>query len=222
MNISFRIARKFGENFTSAVWRIVKNRQIKNRQIKFSPNKILTHYVIHNTHARIQLQERSCCSHSMYMFPLSGKDIKLVNKAVKRPLCGDLKPVTRSPRGKYNAYFPNTKQEMAQIGKYAADNGATKATTHFSKLLDSEMGESNVSIVKLSDKKTFSSVVRCAPTMPNLIGDYVIAFAVRNRQIKILPIFNFSRFWRFHHLILTKLSGHTVYHHTRISLQKPG
>ena len=84
---------------------------------------------------------------------LSGKDIELANKAVKRPLSGDLKPVTRSPRGKYNAYT----QERAQIGKYAADNGATKAATHFTKLLDSKIGESNVSIVELSDKKRLRS-----------------------------------------------------------------
>jgi len=92
---------------------------------------------------------------------LSRKDIELANKAVKRSLSGDLKPVTRSPRGKYNTYM----QERAQIGKYAADNGATKAATHFSKLLDSKIGESNVSIVELSDKKLymFSSVARCAP-----------------------------------------------------------
>ena len=56
-------------------------------------------------------------------------------------------------------------QERAQIGKYAADNGATKTATHFSKLLDSKIGESNSSIVELSDKKLymFSDVARCAP-----------------------------------------------------------
>ena len=70
--------------------------------------------------------------------------IELANKAVKRSLSGDLKPVTRSPRGKYNTYT----QERARIGKYAADNGATKADTHFSKLLDRKIGESNVFIVQ--------------------------------------------------------------------------
>ncbi len=74
-----------------------------------------------------------------------------MNKAVKRSLSGDLKPVTRSPQGKYNTY----KQERAQIGKYAADNGTTKAATHFSKLLDSKIGKSNVPIVELSDKKLY-------------------------------------------------------------------
>ena len=92
---------------------------------------------------------------------LSRKDIELANKAVKHSLSGDLKPVTRSPRGKYNTYA----QKRTQIGKYAADNGATKAATHFSKLLDSKIGESNVSIVELSDKKLymFSIVACCAP-----------------------------------------------------------
>ena len=81
-------------------------------------------------------------------------------------------------------------QERAQIEKYAADNGATKAVTHFSKLLDSKIGESNVSIVELSDKKNFTCsavlhVVRLGLPilLPKLIEDYVIAFAVHNRQI---------------------------------------
>ena len=101
----------------------------------------------------------------------------------------NLKPVTRSPRGKYNTYT----QERAQIGKYATDNGATKAATHFLKLLDSKIGESNVSIVELSDKKTFTCSaalhvvhlgLRNTPMLlPKLIEDYVIAFAVHNRQI---------------------------------------
>ena len=64
---------------------------------------------------------------------LSGKDIELANKAVKRSLSGDSKPVTLSPRGKYNSYTP---EERGRIGKYAAENGATKAAMHFSKLLD--------------------------------------------------------------------------------------
>ena len=82
---------------------------------------------------------------------------------------------------------------MAQIGKYAADNGATKAATHFSKLLDSKIGESSVSIVELSDKKLSAALCAYDYKLPHLIGDYVIAFAVRNCQIKISPIFNFSR-----------------------------
>ena len=32
----YRIAGKFGEDFNLAVWRIIKNRQIKSRQINFS------------------------------------------------------------------------------------------------------------------------------------------------------------------------------------------
>ena len=41
---NYRIAGKFGEDFNLAVWRIVKN-----HQIKFSP--IIKHDVIRNTHA---------------------------------------------------------------------------------------------------------------------------------------------------------------------------
>ena len=44
MNSGYRIAGKFGEDFNLAVWRIVKN-----RQIKFSP--IIKHDVIRYTHA---------------------------------------------------------------------------------------------------------------------------------------------------------------------------
>ena len=40
----------------------------------------------------------------------------------------------------------------AQIGKYATDNGATKAATLFSKLLDSKISEPNASILDFSDK----------------------------------------------------------------------
>ena len=102
------------------------------------------------------------------MFPLHvcvssqpGKDIELANNPVKCSLSGDLKPVTRSPRGKYNTSM----QKRAKIGKYDADNRATNAATHFLKILDSKIGESNVSIVELSDKKLymFSSLARCAP-----------------------------------------------------------
>ena len=82
---------------------------------------------------------------------LSGKDIELANKAVKRPLSGDLE-----------VSITLHTQERAQIGKHAADNEATKAATHFSKLLDSKIGEFNVSIVELSNKKLYlSSVALC-------------------------------------------------------------
>ena len=91
----------------------------------------------------------------------------------------------------------------ARIGKYAADNGATKAATLFLKLLDSKIGESNASIVEPSGKKLymFSSVACCSLAnikliLPKII-DYVIASAVHNRQILNSLIFNFSRFWRF-------------------------
>ncbi len=71
-------------------------------------------------------------------------------------------------------------QERAQIGKHAADNGATKAATHFSKLLDSKIGESNISIVELTDKNFTSSAALHAVCvirqykLPKLIEDYVI------------------------------------------------
>ena len=66
---------------------------------------------------------------------LSRKDIEQANKEVKRTL-GDLnqsgkKAVT--PRGKYNSYTP---EERAKIGKYAAENGSTRAARYFSELLE--------------------------------------------------------------------------------------
>ena len=38
-----------------------------------------------------------------------------------------------TPRGKYNSYTP---EERAQIGKYALENGNTRAARHFSKVLN--------------------------------------------------------------------------------------
>ena len=105
---TYCIAGKFGEDFNLAVWRIVKN-----RQIKFSANKILAHYVIRNT--RAHPATRKLFALHVRVSSLSGKDIELVNKAVKRPLSGDLKPVTRSPRGKYNAYTQGHKLESMPL-----------------------------------------------------------------------------------------------------------
>ena len=45
----------------------------------------------------------------------------------------------RKVGGKPNTY---SQEERAQIGKYAAENGATKAARHFSKKLGIEMNES--------------------------------------------------------------------------------
>ncbi len=47
---------------------------------------------------------------------------------------------------------------MNKFRKYATDNGVTKAAT---KLLDSKISESNVSILDLSDKKNTLHVQQC-------------------------------------------------------------
>lgn len=77
----------------------------------------------------------------------SKKDIEQANKEVKRTL-GDWnqsgkKAVT--PRGKYNSYTP---EERAKIGKYAAENGATRAARYFSELLDRKITESTARRLK--------------------------------------------------------------------------
>ena len=95
-------------------------------------------------------RETSTCGDSS----LSGKDIELANKAVKRSLSGDSKPVTLSPRGKYNSYTP---EERGRIGKYAAENGATKAAMHFSKLLDRKISESTA---RRRDLKGFETSIQ--------------------------------------------------------------
>ena len=52
------------------------------------------------------------------------KEIKMADEAVAKAM-----EVSKSTdRGKYNTY---SKRQRAQIGKYAADHGPTKAATHF-------------------------------------------------------------------------------------------
>ena len=160
---------------------------------------------------------------------LSGKDIELPNKAVKRSLSGQRLEACHmiTSRQVYSTYTP---KERALIGKYAADNGATKAATHFSKLLDSKIGESNVSILDLRDKRLymFSSVARCAPRITSYANincqnyeDHVIAFAVQAytctiAKFKFHQYLIFEVFGNFANLILANFSGYMVsgYYHT--------
>ena len=55
----YRIAGKFGEDFNLAVWRIVKN-----RQIKFSPNKIRTRFL--SVREGYRTREQSCKALSLW------------------------------------------------------------------------------------------------------------------------------------------------------------
>ena len=56
----------------------------------------------------------------------------LANKQVKS-LASDSNKVLTSTRGKYSDYSP---KERAQIGRYAAENGLTKAAKHFMEQLN--------------------------------------------------------------------------------------
>ena len=58
------------------------------------------------------------------------------------------------------------------------DNGATKSATHFSKLLDRKIGESNVSIVELSDKKTQQCCTIDKSSGPRDYIDNILLFMV--------------------------------------------
>ena len=71
--------------------------------------------------------ERACSSTL-----LRGNDLKLTNEAVERCLQKDSAAASEKPkenRTKYNEYTP---EQRAEIGNYAAENGPTRASKHFS------------------------------------------------------------------------------------------
>ena len=68
---------------------------------------------------------------------LSRKDVEMAGREVRCVLeesatVARQRSVPHSRRGKYNGYSP---EKRASIGKYAAENGATRATKHFSRTL---------------------------------------------------------------------------------------
>ena len=68
---------------------------------------------------------------------LSRKDVEMAGREVRRVLeesttVAQQRSVPHGRRGKYNCYSP---EERASIGKYAAENGATRAAKHFSHTL---------------------------------------------------------------------------------------
>ena len=75
---------------------------------------------------------------------LSEKDLRSANESVKKQ---DVDTPTRkvSRREKYNGYSP---EQRAQIAKYAAENGPTRASRHFSKLWNTNIPESTVRRLK--------------------------------------------------------------------------
>ena len=66
---------------------------------------------------------------------LTKKGLDAANKEVRSSL------EDKKTRGKYNSYSP---EEGAKIGKYAVENGAIRASRHFSKRFDRSISESTV------------------------------------------------------------------------------
>ena len=74
--------------------------------------------------------ERACSSTS-----LTGKDPKLANQTVEQCLCKD-SAMSVKPKVKQTKYNDYTPEQQAEIGRYAAENGPTRAATHFSRVLN--------------------------------------------------------------------------------------
>ena len=74
---------------------------------------------------------------------LSRKELERANDCVSRAICpgvGPGKSAISTPRTHYNDY---TDEQRAQIGKYAAENGPTKASRHFSEQLGRKVPETS-------------------------------------------------------------------------------
>ena len=77
---------------------------------------------------------------------LTSKELRSANEQVKDRLAGDTnKARKQATRGKYNEY---TSEERAQIGKYAAENGPTRAARHFSELMNRKVPETTARRLK--------------------------------------------------------------------------
>ena len=81
---------------------------------------------------------------------LSRKDVEMAGREVRRVLeesatVARQRSVPHGRRGKYNCYSP---EERASIGKYAAENGATRAAKHFSRTLGQTVNESTARRLK--------------------------------------------------------------------------
>lgn len=82
---------------------------------------------------------------SPYIMPsLTRKDLKVVSKAVAVRVKSE-QEAGDSTRGKYNEYLA---AERARIGKYAAENGPTRASRHFSNVLKRPVPETTARRLK--------------------------------------------------------------------------
>ena len=108
------------------------------------------------------------------------KEIDKANHLLKKAIEEDL----FTKRGKYATY---TATERAKIGKYAAENGNTKACGYFFRVWKRKIPESTVRRLKNEYLKELNEkmagydekecVVTCLPTQPRgrplLVGDYI-------------------------------------------------
>ncbi len=88
---------------------------------------------------------------------LSRKEIEGANEGVKRVLgpANHKNKKKVEPCGKYNDY---SSEERMQIGKYAAENGPTKAATHFSQLFERRVLESTMRRLKCEYLQNFRAI----------------------------------------------------------------
>ena len=113
------------------------------------------------------LPSSSTCAYSS----LSRKDLDHANKEVKQRVFAienSCEKEAPTPRGKYNSYSP---EERAQIGKYALENGNTRAARHFSKVLNRKINESTARRLKSEYVQALAQkndpegpLVKCLPT----------------------------------------------------------
>ena len=133
----------------------------------------------------MQLQERRFPLH-VRVSSLSGKDIELANKAVKRSLSGDSKPVTVTSR-QYNTSLDTPEgHEFSMPLTTERKRPLHSFRSFWIVRLASPTPPFSISVTK-NFTYMISSVARCSPANIKLILrkiiDYVIAFAVHNRQI---------------------------------------
>ena len=88
----------------------------------------------------VKREARSSCNSPL----LSQKDIEAAQKSISK---AEAEAVEKSqhPRGQYNSY---SKEQRALIGKYAAENGATRAARHYTAVWGIKINESTARRLK--------------------------------------------------------------------------
>ena len=155
--ILYRIAGNIGGGKTLAVcWCRTKFINIKSVKLKirYKPHAIVAMLKYFKKVRVTKLPDENNC------ILLSAKELKEINKNIS------------GNRGKYNSY---TCEQRAQIGKYAVENGPTKAPRHFSKLLGIDVPEPTARRLKAEYLKELDDQVTCLATKqserPLLLGN---------------------------------------------------